>query len=295
MKGNTRLLLIAAIVSIAVIGTVGSVSAATIYIGNATATADMLVLTHDVPHWLSGDPLGDFVPSASSLGILRQKSLEDSNFTYNATYDNATGNFVITDINGHAAGSGYTWRPYVAGWGERIYAGNVAVQAMDNRPVIYLLTSTSADYITDLMSATDIVYLSINVVPTAFNVTGNVTVSSGATALDVLNESVAQGVISSYNVTWVPDYDDPTITYAWLVDINGVTARDWTTSGYGYGIVRNGNVTDSLDQTLFTENSIYRIFMGASIYGGNYNDTLIGGEYYATGIAESLTLNVTVV
>ena len=236
------------------------------------------------------------MPSASALGILRQKSLEDPDFTYNATYDNATGNFVITDINGHAAGSGYTWRPYVAtNLVNRAYAGNVAVQATNNLPVIYLLTSTSSNYLTDLTNADDVVYLAINVVPTAFNVTGNVTVSSGSTALDVMDEAVAQGLINSYNVTWVADYYDPSVGYAWLVDINGVTTRDWTTSGYGYALVQDGNMTASIDQTYFTANSTYQIFMGANAYAGNYNGTLIGGEYYATGIAESLTLNVTVV
>ena len=296
MKENIRLLLIAAIVSIAVIGTLGSVSADTIYTSHAAATADMLVLTHDVPQWPSTDPLGDFVPSTSALGILRQKSLEDANFTYNATYDNATGNFVITDINGHAAGAGYSWRPYVTTkYSNKIYAGNVMTQMSGSRQAIYLLTSTSADYTTDMAYAKDVVYLYMDIIPTAYNVTGNVTVSSGSTALDVLDAAVAQGLISSYNATWVPDYYDPTTEYAWLVDINGVTARDWTTSGYGYGLVKDGVATDSLDQTVFTANSTYRIFMGASIYGGNYNGTLIGGEYYATGIAESLTLNVKVV
>lgn len=284
MQKKIKLLLITALISIAVIGTIGSASAW--YTGTVRPTEDMLVLTQDVPVWPATGPLGDFVPSASSLGLLRQMSLDDTNFTYNATFNNTTGDVTILDINGNAATGGYTWKATLIN-NTLIDAGNIAVTAPNGSGMIFTLMAANG-------SLKDMVFLYVNTKQPAFNVSGNVTVSSGSTALDVLNASVAQGLISSYNKTWVPDYYDPTTEYAWLVDINGVTARDWTTSGYGYGMVKNGNVTDSLDQTIFTENGTYRIFMGASIYGGNYNDTLIGGEYYATGIAESLTLNVTV-
>ena len=284
MQKKIKLLLITALVSIAVIGTVGSASAW--YGGTVYPTEDMLVLTQDVPVWPATGPLGDFVPSASSLGLLRQMSLDDANFTYNATFNNTTGDVTILDINGNAATGGYTWKATLIN-NTLIDAGNIAVTAPNGSGMIFTLMAANG-------SLKDMVFLYVNTKQPAFNVSGNVTVSSGSTALDVLNASVAQGLISSYNVTWVPDYDDPATGYAWLVDINGVTARDWTTSGYGYALVQDGNMTASIDQTYFTANSTYRIFMGASIYGGNYNDTLIGGEYYATGIAESLMLNVTV-
>lgn len=284
MQKKIKLLLITALVSIAVIGTIGSASAW--YTNAVNPTEDMLVLTHDVPQWPSTDPLGDFVPSASSLGLLRQMSLDDANFTYNATYNNTTGNVTILDINGNAATGGYTWKATLIN-NNLIDAGNIAVTAPNGSGMVFTLQATNG-------SIKDIVFLYVNTIQPAFNVTGNVTVSSGATALDVLDAAVAQGLINSYNVTWVADYYDPSVGYAWLVDINGVTTRDWTTSGYGYALVQDGNMTASIDQTYFTANSTYQIFMGANAYAGNYNGTLIGGEYYATGIAESLMLNVTV-
>ena len=62
------LCLMAAFVSISAV----SATPQSIYSGNVTITDGMLALTHDVPNWLSSDPIGDFVPAASAIGILRE-------------------------------------------------------------------------------------------------------------------------------------------------------------------------------------------------------------------------------
>ena len=119
------------------------------------------------------------------------------------------------------------------------------------------------------------------------------TVPAGSNAIDVLNATKAAGLISSFNYTWVEDYYNTGTFYAWLVDIDGVPSYDWDTTGYGYGLLKDNVATASLDQTFFNEtSSLYKIFMGASTYGGNYGGTSTGG-YYDDGITEYLTLTVT--
>ena len=284
--------LLAAVVSIGV----ASATPQSVYFGNVTITDGMLALTHDVPNWLSSDPIGDFVPAASAIGILREVSLKDANFTYNATYNNTTGAFTIIDINGQTAGDNEMWFAFI----DEESAENIAVLAANNSTVEFFVANQNlSDY--SEISQTDEGYSASVIVTVAapvYNVSGNVTVSvnnstNTITAIDVLNAAKAQNLINTFNYTWVNDYYNPNVQYAWLTDINGVPTYDWTTTGYGYALIKNGTATASLDQTYFTENTTYEIFMGANIYAGNYPGNS-SNEYYIDGVTERLLLNVTV-
>ena len=284
------LLFMALFVSISV----GAVSATptSVYSGSVQITDDMLALTYDVPSWPSTDPIGDFMPAASALGVLRETSLADPTLTYTASYNNATGAITITDIEGYTAGVHEEWYPFIG----TTYAGNSVTQATNQSTVDFFLAPENLGTIQRvvLASATEKVSITVSVAQPAYDITRDVNVSTGATALDVLNTSKTQGIIDDFNYTWVEDYYAPGTYYAWLTDINGVPTYNWTETGYGYALVKDGVATDSLDQTVFTADSTYKIFMGASTYGGNYAGTSSNG-YYSDGVTESLTLNVRIV
>ncbi len=174
---------------------------------------------------------------------------------------------------------------------------NTVDDLAENESIVefFFVTDTSTqDYTTVSENAVYCANVSVEITSPAYNITETVNVSTGATALDVLNTSITQGIIDNFNYTWVEDYYKPGTYYAWLTDINGVPTYNWTETGYGYALVKDGVATDSLDQTVFTANSTYKIFMGASTYGGNYAGTSSNG-YYTDGVTESLTLIVRIV
>ncbi len=111
LKIMGALLVMALFVSISV----GAVSADPINIcsDSVQITDGMLALTYDVPSWPSTDPIGDFMPAASALGVLRETALANATLTYNASYNNATGAFTITDIEGYTAGANEAWFAFI--------------------------------------------------------------------------------------------------------------------------------------------------------------------------------------
>lgn len=279
------------------VGAVSAIPSELTYSGTVDITDSMLALTHDVPSWPSTDPIGDFMPAASALGVLREASLKDSTFTYDATYTTGTGAISIAKIGSTgAAGSGEVWYPYIYDGTTYTYAPTTTTLAGNNMIVHYLLAPANladTSYFSVFFAATKMAYIAVTIKEPTYEVTGTVSVPAGSTALDVLNATKAAGLIHNFNYTWVEDYYTPGVYYAWLVDINGVPSYDWDTTGYGYALLKDNVATASLDQTFFNEtSSIYKIFMGASTYGGNYGGTSTGG-YYDTGITESLTLTVT--
>ncbi|MCK9313746.1 MAG: hypothetical protein M0P20_06830 [Methanocorpusculum sp.] len=283
------LLFMALFVSISV----GAVSAdpINIYSGSVQITDDMLALTYDVPSWPSINPIGDFMPAASALGVLRETSLADSTLTYNASYNNATGAITITEINGNTAASTQKWFPFIG----TTAAGNTAMTASNGQTITYLLARESGlqNYNAVYGRATKMATITVSTANPAYDITGDVTVANNATALDVLNATKTAGLITNFNYTWVEDYYTPGNYYAWLTDINGVPTYKWTETGYGYALLKDMAATDSLDQTFFTTNSTYDVFMAPSEYGGYYDGTTVGG-YYLDGITECLSLNVIV-
>jgi len=283
------LLFMALFVSISV----GAVSATptSVYSGSVQIIDDMLALTYDVPSWPSTDPIGDFMPAASALGVLRETSLADSTLTYNASYNNATGAFTITEINGNTATSTQKWFPFIG----TTAAGNTATTASNGQTITYLLANArgSSTYNDVYGRATKMATITVSTANPAYDITGDVTVANNATALDVLNATKTVGLITNFNYTWVEDYYTPGTYYAWLTDINGVPTYNWTETGYGYALLKDMAATDSLDQTFFTTNTTYDVFMAPSEYGGYYDGTTVGG-YYLDGITECLSLNVIV-
>jgi len=280
------LLFMALFVSISV----GAVSATpiSVYSGSVQITDDMLALTYDVPSWPSTDPIGDFMPAASALGVLREASLADSTLTYTASYNNATGAFTVTDIEGYTANATKTWFAFIDG----VYVNTVDDLAEDDYvKFFYAANNATPNYATIIDVADYSADIYVEITDPAYYITGDVTVPYNATALDVLNAAKTADLITNFNYTWVEDYYKPGTYYAWLTDINGVPTYNWTETGYGYALLKDMDATDSLDQTFFTTNTTYDVFMAPSEYGGYYDGIKVGG-YYLDGITECLSLNV---
>lgn len=278
---------------LAVSFSVGAVSAYEIPDNNyhdISIVTGSLVLTKNVPAWPATD-IGNFVDSNTAYAALRTAYVDNVIPLYDAdiTFTTSSFTYVINSLNNVDATGNYVWRAYVDG----TYTSNLKDVIETDSEVAFILTNaasyTNYDAIADANVAASIAFTVTFINPNSIwennlDVTGSIT---GQQALVAASKIAPTFTVSISEPT--PEYD-----YAWLNNVNGIS-KNWTTTGYGFAVLKNDQETDALNRFNVTANDTLKVWMAPSTYAGTYlgsaTHTPTGG-YYLDAATDKVTINL---